>query len=132
MFNTYLLNQFHWGGLQELGGCAVKDCYWAHGVEDLDLRAFAFRFPLVQDVPPARHQGAWDRVGKKPLAVKTGKGKGPAAQGMGATAWGNPPRHRSAPFLFLFFLLSCVKHLPFLTKGPSPSWLERFDVQHMY
>ncbi|KAL3145657.1 hypothetical protein ABBQ32_003195 [Trebouxia sp. C0010 RCD-2024] len=76
---------------QELGGCAVKDCYWAHGVEDLDIRAFAFHFPLAN---PPRHQGEWDRVGKKPLAVKTGKGKGPAA---GASARGTPPRHRGSP-----------------------------------
>ena len=71
----------------------MKNCFWAHGVEDLDIRAFDFHFPLVKNAP--RRSGAWDSVvGKKPLAVKTGKGKGPAAQGMGATAWGNPQHHR--------------------------------------
>lgn len=79
--------------LQELGGCGVTHCYWAHGTDDLEIRAFSFHFPLVNAI---RQTGEWDRVAKKPSAVKTGKGKQVAQQGRGPSAWGNAPHQRSA------------------------------------
>lgn len=80
--------------LQELGGCGLKaKCYWAHGTDDLDTKAFSFDFPLVN---ANRQPGEWDRVGKKPLAVRTGKDKQAAWQGAGTSAWGAAQHHRSA------------------------------------
>ena len=86
--------------LQELGACGLgSKCYWAHGTDDLDTKAFSFDFPLVN---ANRQPGEWDRVGKKPLAVKTGKGKQAAWQGASTSAWGPAQHHRSAPSHYLF------------------------------
>ena len=72
--------------LQELGSCGVGNkCYWAHGTDDLDTKAFSFDFPLIN-----AQSGNWDRVGKKPAAVKTGRqsawqgGAGGASSSRGA------------------------------------------------
>lgn len=55
--------------LQELGHCEIKNCNWAHGVDDLDTSAFAYDFPQAQGSP----QGEWAEVAKLKLGkVKTG------------------------------------------------------------
>jgi hypothetical protein len=66
--------------LQELGGCAMGDkCHWAHGPEDLDVRAFKFDFPLAAG---EHKQGDWEQIeGRKPSSVRTGKQKGRQADG---------------------------------------------------
>lgn len=85
--------------LQELGGCGLgSKCFWAHGTNDLDTKDFSFDFPLVN---ANRQPGEWDRVGRKSLVVKTGKGKQAAWQGPSTSAWG-PPQHHSHRSVFSF------------------------------
>ena len=74
--------------LQELGSCGVGNkCFWAHGTADLDTKAFCFDFPSVN-----AQSGNWDRVGKKPAAVKTGKQStwqsGAGVASSSGVAWG--------------------------------------------
>ena len=59
-----------------MGSCAVGErCHWAHGVEDLDTRAFKFDFPLANG---NLKSDDWVAVGdgkkgKKPADIRTGR-----------------------------------------------------------
>lgn len=55
--------------LQELGHCEIKNCNWAHGVDDLDTSAFAYDFPQAHTGP----ENQWAEVAKQKLGkLKTG------------------------------------------------------------
>lgn len=65
-------------------------CHWAHGPEDLDVRAFKFDFPLASG---QQKQGDWEQVdSRRPNNVRTGKQKG--RQKDGAGAWGGSQHGR--------------------------------------
>ncbi|DBA84516.1 hypothetical protein WJX77_012125 [Trebouxia sp. C0004] len=83
---------------KELGGCAMGDrCHWAHGPEDLDVRAFNFDFPLAAE---EHKQGDWEQIeGRKPSSVRTGKQKGRQADGSHAfSSKGAPASGHQASF----------------------------------
>ena len=104
--HAHVTNMCPFASLQELGGCGLgSKCFWAHGSDDLDTKAFSFDFPLVN---ANRQPGEWDRVGRKTLAIKTSKGKQAALQSTTPTAWGAAQHHRLEQPCYLFILQFCL------------------------